>query len=65
MKVSKKHITIKLPETQLVKLLGFADEMLTMVEADNLSSKERVAAKQLRHIFNKTFQLYRDQVDAN
>tara|TARA_R110000772_G_scaffold88703_3_gene184127 strand:+ start:315 stop:509 length:195 start_codon:yes stop_codon:yes gene_type:complete len=62
--MSRKIIKIKLPEGQLLKLLGFADEMLMMVEASaGKSSAEEKAAKQLRHIFNKTFNLYKAQIN--
>lgn len=58
-------IKIKLPEGQLIKLLGFADEMLTMVEANELSPEEERAAKELRHIFNKTFSIYKEQASES
>lgn len=63
--MTRKMIKIKLPEGQLIKLLGFTEEMLRMVEASELSPEEEKAAKELRHIFNKTYNIYKDQVDAN
>ena len=63
--MNRKMIKIKLPEGQLIKLLGFADEMLIMIESSELSPEEERAAKELRHIFNKTYNIYKDQVDAN
>lgn len=62
---SRKMIKLKLPEGQLIKLLGFADEMLSMVEASELSPEEEKAAKELRHIFNKTYNIYKDQASES
>jgi len=62
---TRKMIKIKLPESQLIKLLGFADEMLMMVESSELSPEEERAAKELRHIFNKTYNIYKDQASES
>lgn len=62
---TRKMIKIKLPEGQLIKLLGFADEMLSMVESNELSPEEERAAKELRHIFNKTYKIYKDQASES
>lgn len=62
---TRKMIKIKLPESQLIKLLGFADEMLMMVESSELSQEEERAAKELRHIFNKTYNIYKDQASES
>ena len=63
--MSRKMIKIKLPEGQLIKLLGFADEMLIMIESSELSPEEERAAKELRHIFNKTYNIYKDQASES
>jgi len=63
--MSRKMIKLKMPEGQLLKLFGFADEMLTMVESNELSPEEERAAKELRHIFNKAFKIYKDQVNES
>jgi len=63
--LTRKMIKIKLPEGQLVKLLGFTEEMLRMVEANELSAEEEQAAKELRHIFNKTYNLYKEQASES
>jgi len=62
---TRKMIKIKLPEGQLIKLLGFADEMLSMVESSELNPEEERAAKELRHIFNKTYNIYKDQASES
>lgn len=61
----QKKINLRVPETQLKKLLGFADEMLTMIESDmdNLDEQETQAAKELRHILNKVVNMYREQIE--
>lgn len=58
-------INIRVPTNQILKLLGFADEMLTMLEESyqDLSVKEQVTAKELRHILNKVVKLTKDQID--
>lgn len=65
--MDRKMIKIKMPQNQLAKLLGFMDEMLTMVESnlDDLDEAGKLAAKQLRHILNKTVKMYKDQIDEN
>ena len=63
--MNRKMIKIKLPEGQLIKLLGFADEMLMMVESSELNQEEERAAKELRHIFNKTYNIYKDQASES
>lgn len=62
----RRKINLRVPETQLQKLLGFSDEMLTMVEAnlDEASPEEIHAAKELRHILNKVVKMYKDQIDG-
>ena len=62
---TRKMIKIKVPEGQLIKLLGFANEMLMMVESSELSPEEERAAKELRHIFNKTYNIYKDQASES
>lgn len=61
----RQKINLRVPETQLQKLLGFADEMLTMIESDldNLGEHEKHAAKELRHILNKIVNMYREQIE--
>lgn len=61
----RQKINLRVPETQLKKLLGFADEMLTMIESDmdNLDEQETQAAKELRHILNKVVNMYREQIE--
>lgn len=61
----RRKIDLRVPEAQLQKLLGFSDEMLTMIEADlaNLSEPEIHAAKELRHILNKVVNMYREQIE--
>jgi len=61
----RRKINLRVPETQLQKLLGFSDEMLTMIESDmdNLSEHEIQTAKELRHILNKIVNMYREQIE--
>ena len=61
----RRKIDLRVPEAQLKKLLGFTDEMLTMIESDldNLSEQEAQAAKELRHILNKVVNMYREQIE--
>jgi len=61
----RQKINLRVPETQLQKILGFSDEMLTMIESDmdNLSEHEVHAAKELRHILNKIVNMYREQIE--
>jgi len=60
-----KKIELRVPEGQLVKLLGFTDEMLSMIESNQkgLTPEEDRAAKELRHILNKLFNIYKEQVN--
>lgn len=62
----RRKINLRLPEAQLQKLLGFADEMLTMVEAnlDATRPEEIRAAKELRHVLNKVVAMYKEQIDG-
>ena len=64
MNISRK-IDLRIPEGQLLKLLGFADEMLTMIEADaeSLGEAELRASKELRHIINKVANIHREQTE--
>jgi predicted RNA-binding protein with EMAP domain len=58
-------VNLRVPTQQMLKLLGFADEMLTMLEESyqDLSLEEQVTAKELRHILNKVVKLTKDQID--
>jgi len=60
-----KKIELRVPEGQLVKILGFTDEMLTMVESNQkgFTPQEERAAKELRHILNKLFNIYKEQMN--
>ena len=61
----RRKIDLRVPEGQLLKILGFADEMLTMVESNQagFTPEEDRAAKELRHILNKLFNIYKEQVN--
>ena len=61
----RRKIDLRVPEGQLLKLLGFTDEMLSMIESnpDGLTPEEERAAKELRHILNKLFNIYKEQVN--
>ena len=63
---TSQKIDFRLPEGQLLKLLGFADEMLAMIEADmeNLSPEEQRAAKELRHIINKIVNIHKEKTNG-
>jgi hypothetical protein len=65
MNISQK-IDFRLPEGQLLKLLGFAHEMLSMIESDmgNISPEEQRAAKELRHIINKMVNIHKEQTNG-
>lgn len=60
-------VNLRVPTTQILKLLGFADEMLNMLEDsyEDLSKEEQVTAKELRHILNKVVKLTKDQIDGS
>lgn len=60
-----KKIELRVPEGQLLKILGFTDEMLTMVESNQkgFTPQEERAAKELRHILNKLFNIYKEQMN--
>lgn len=62
----RRKINLRVPETQLQKLLGFANEMLTMVEAnlDESRPEEVRAAKEIRHVLNKVINMYKEQIDG-
>lgn len=59
-------LNLRVPTNQMLRLLGFADEMLTMIEesSKDLSPEEQVAAKDLRHILNKVVKMTKDQIDG-